>query len=94
MDQQENNIIVLDDVSSLRQRVIGTVILLAMIVALAVPFAQGFTTEEVPAAPREQVSDQRSVFDMCSPWSVPDSLQPVANIAYPGWNWICRLVQQ
>lgn len=94
MDQQDDNIIVLDDETSLRQRVIGALILFALIVALAIPFAQGFVVDEVPAAPREQVSEQQSNLNICSGWNIPDALQPVANIAYPGLNWICRLVQE
>ena len=93
VDARNDNLIVLDDVTSIRQRIAGILVLLLIIAALAIPIGRNFETEgqgiETPT-PR----GQQTVLDMCGRWDVPDLIQPLANSVYPSWNWVCRLVQE
>jgi hypothetical protein len=93
VDVRNDNLIVLDDVTSVRQRIAGIVVLLVIIAALAIPLGRNIELEgqnvETPAP-----HGQQTVLDMCGNWDVPDLFQPLANSVYPSWNWVCRLVQE
>jgi hypothetical protein len=93
VDVRNDNLIVLDDVTSVRQRIAGIVVLLVIIAALAIPIGRNFDLEsqgiETPTS-----HGQQTVLDMCGNWDVPDLFQPLANSVYPSWNWVCRLVQE
>jgi hypothetical protein len=91
-EQHNGNVIVLDDEASLWQRVIGAVVLLVIVAAFTFPFIQfseGDARAEIPAT----TQNRQTVADVCGQWDVPDLLQPVANAAYPSWNWVCQLIE-
>lgn len=92
MSVRDENIIVLDDETSIRHRVVGVLVLVMILIVLAIPIGRGFDATAEPE-PTPEHSGQQQSLDMCGPWSVPDALESVANLAYPSWNWVCRLVQ-
>lgn len=92
MNMQDENVILLDDETSVRQRVAGILVLVVILIALAIPIGRGFDAAAEPEPAVEQ-GRQQTVLDMCGPWSVPDALESIASLAYPSWNWVCRLVQ-
>jgi hypothetical protein len=92
VETHDSNVILLDDETSIRQRVIGAVVMLLIVAAIAFPFvsyADGDTRQEVTPVSY----GRQAVADICGPWNVPDLLQPVANAAYPSWNWVCQLIE-
>lgn len=93
MEPRNENIIVLDDVTSPRQRIVGLVVVLLIIAAIAFPLVREFELNETVGASTAS-SNPQSVLDMCGRWDVPEMFQPLANAAYPAWNWVCRLAQE
>ena len=92
MQARNENIIVLDDVTSVRQRIAGLIVLLLIIAALAFPLVREIELNDSVGGTTEANSPQ-TVLDMCGRWDVPEMFQPLANAAYPAWNWVCRLAQ-
>lgn len=87
------NIIELDDPGTVRQRIAGGVILLLFVVLMAFPFGQSWNGNAATEAATMTPVNHQSVVDLCARWNVPDYLQPLANAAYPSWQWVCRLTQ-
>ena len=93
MEARNENIIILDDVTSLRQRIVGLVVLMLIIAALAFPVVRGLELSDPVGASTASTAPQTGL-EMCGRWNVPDMFQPLANAAYPAWNWVCRLAQE
>jgi hypothetical protein len=89
----EPNIIELDDPGSPRQRVFGAIVLMLIVATLALPVDRLVSADPESATPTTVTTGHQDIFEMCGRWNVPDYLQPLANVAYPSWNWVCRLVQ-
>jgi hypothetical protein len=49
--------------------------------------------EPEAATATEVTTTQQQIIDMCGRWNVPEYLQPLANVAYPSWNWVCQLIR-
>ena len=92
MTERADHIIVLDDETSMRQRVVGILAFILIIASLAFPIGRGIDVErrgtEAPT-----LSSQQTVLNVCGSWDVPEVFQPLANAAYPSWSWVCRLVE-
>jgi hypothetical protein len=92
VNARDENIIVLDDVTSIRQRIISAIVLVVIVATLAFSVTT-LSGSDAASEVTPTVSAGQSVESMCGAWDVPELLQPVANAAYPSWNWVCRLIQ-
>ena len=73
------------------QRVMGAILWLTVAVLLVVPLRL-FLIDDGMASQMASAPSTRGIAELCSQFALPSVLLEFADLAYPVWNNVCRLV--